>query len=185
MTLIHTWNIGLGNQFLSNIYHASIILHVVRCFEDSDIHHVDGNVNPMRDIETINTELLLKYLETLEKHISKLSKKSNSNNKMVMKELDVLVSLQNSLNDGILASHHIIKNNDDFDKEIINNLQLITSKKVLYVCHVNEDEAANGIYIFNYIIILLLIQINIIGNALSKLVCKYAESKGNMAVVGK
>ena len=115
---------------------------MVRCFDDIDIHHVDGDVNPLRDIETINTELLLKDIDTVSKHVLKLQKKKHD--KSIMKELDIVTKLLDSLNNGVLALYYPFKEGDSTDRQVIDRLQLITSKKVLYICHVNEDEASVG-----------------------------------------
>ena len=131
---------GLGNQFLSNIDSAAIILHVVRCFEDSDIHHVDGSLDPLRDIETIKTELLLRDIDTVSKAIARLIKRRSD--KAIGRDVDTYESLLNHLNNGHLAAKYVVK--DDLETVAIDALKLITSKKVLYVCHVNEEEAANG-----------------------------------------
>lgn len=133
---------GLGNQFLGNIRETNAILHVLRCFEDPNIIHVDGTVNPVRDKEVIDTELQLKDLETLEKRISRIEKAAKSGDKVAMKEYNVLAQIQKLLLEGKNARMYSPQNEDE--EIVIKNLQLLTSKPVLYVCNVDEASAATG-----------------------------------------
>lgn len=131
---------GLGNQFLGHIRQVSAIAHVVRCFEDSDVVHVDGKVDPVSDIEVINMELAFADLETVEKRIANLSKMLKSQDKKVKGQATasqpVLEKLQKALSDGIAARS--VDLTDD-EKDIIKDLHLITLKDMLYVCNVDED----------------------------------------------
>tara|TARA_B100001059_G_C17750801_1_gene537049 strand:+ start:28 stop:1119 length:1092 start_codon:yes stop_codon:yes gene_type:complete len=128
---------GLGNQFLANIRETDAILHVLRCFENDNIVHVDGSVDPLRDKETIDLELQLKDLETLEKKIDKVNRNAKTGNKEAQKELSVLEGLRSSLKSG--KSIRNIEFSDDSYNSFIKPLQLITAKPVLYVCNVDES----------------------------------------------
>lgn len=133
---------GLGNQFLANIREVDAIVHVLRCFENDDITHVDGSVDPIRDIETINTELMLSDLESLLKRRDNLEKKAKSS-----KDPDLLLTLKvvdkalPLLKEGKPARFADVA---DDEKDAFRQLQLLTSKPVLYVCNVDENEAATG-----------------------------------------
>ena len=129
---------GLGNKFLANIREVDAILHVVRCFDDSDIVHVSGGINPISDIDTIETELMLADLESVEKRIPNLEKRVKSN-KSEQKLLDVLIQIRDALRDGKFASTVDIN-----DLTISKQLQLITTKPVMFVCNVSEADIANG-----------------------------------------
>jgi len=133
---------GLGNQFLGNIRETDAILHVLRCFDDDNIVHVDGSVDPIRDKETIDVELQLKDLEAVQKKIEKVSRSARTGNKEAQKELGVLESLKESLEKSLNVRGL------DFTEEernlFIKPLQLITDKPVLYVCNVSESDAVNG-----------------------------------------
>ncbi|MFN4299070.1 MAG: redox-regulated ATPase YchF [Thermaurantimonas sp.] len=133
---------GLGNQFLGNIRETHAILHVLRCFEDPNIIHVDGSVNPIRDKEVIDTELQLKDLETLEKRISKIEKAAKTGDKSASKEFNVLSQIRQLLLEGKNARVFLPANEDEQD--IVKSLQLLTYKPVLYVCNVDESAAATG-----------------------------------------
>lgn len=130
---------GLGNQFLSNIREVDAIVHVVRCFEDSNIIHVDGSINPLRDIETINLELIFSDLEILERRISKVEKAARMD-KSLGKELELLKKVKAVLEDGKLAKN--LELEDDEEKEIFGSLNLLTSKPVIFAANVAEDELA-------------------------------------------
>lgn len=132
---------GLGNQFLGNIRECDAIIHVLRCFEDGNIVHVDGSVDPIRDKEVIDMELQLKDLETIEKRLEKAKKMSKTGDKEQLKILGILESYQAHLEAGKSARSLEI---EDKDKELVNDLQLLTDKPVLYVCNVDESSAANG-----------------------------------------
>ena len=131
---------GLGNKFLSHIREVDAIVHVVRCFEDANVVHVDGSVDPVRDIETINLELIFSDLEILERRIAKTTK-SLMGNKSLKKALDVLKKLQEGLEKGICA--RMISFDDPDDAAFVDTLDLLTSKPVLYAANVAEDDLAD------------------------------------------
>ncbi|MGO3182010.1 MAG: redox-regulated ATPase YchF [Aequorivita sp.] len=133
---------GLGNQFLSNIRETDAILHVLRCFDDENIVHVDGNINPIRDKETIDIELQLKDLETVDKKLEKVKRAARTGNKEAQKEEAALLKVKTGLESGI--SVRAIDLTDEEREEFIVNSQFITDKPVLYVCNVDEDAAASG-----------------------------------------
>jgi ribosome-binding ATPase len=132
---------GLGNQFLHTIRSVSALLHVVRCFEDEDIAHVDGSIDPKRDIETIETELILKDLETTGKRIESAAKQAKSGAKKLKEELALYERLQAHLSDGRLARYFSC---GDLERRHIDALQLLTMKPVMYVANVDEAEYVNG-----------------------------------------
>jgi len=132
---------GLGNQFLGNIRECNAILHVVRCFDNPNVVHVDGNVNPLRDKETIDFELQLKDLDTLEKRVDKAKKAAKSGGREALREVDMAERIKKHLEQG--------KNVRGFDRTEeeqvwIDEYQLLTEKPVLYVCNVDEAAAASG-----------------------------------------
>ena len=133
---------GLGNQFLANIRETDAILHVLRCFDNDNIIHVDESVDPLRDKETIDIELQLKDLETVEKKLNKVNKAARTGNKESIKEKEVLDHLKNELE----ASKNV--RSIDFKEEdrnvFVKPLQLITDKPVLYICNVDEISARDG-----------------------------------------
>ena len=133
---------GLGNQFLGNIRETDAILHVLRCFDNDNIVHVDNSVNPVRDKETIDIELQLKDLETVEKKLEKVKKASRTGNKDAQKEETVLLKIKTSLEQGI--SIRAIEFSDEDYAEYVKPLQFITDKPVMYVCNVDEGSAVNG-----------------------------------------
>ncbi len=133
---------GLGNQFLGNIRETDAILHVLRCFDNDNIVHVDGSVDPIRDKETIDMELQLKDLESVEKKLDKVKRAAKTGNKEAQKEAAVLTSLKEGLEAGI--SVRAITLSDDDRTEYVKPLQLITDKPVMYVCNVDEEAATNG-----------------------------------------
>ncbi|GMN05325.1 redox-regulated ATPase YchF [Croceitalea sp. MTPC5] len=133
---------GLGNQFLGNIRETDAILHVLRCFDNDNIVHVDGSVDPTRDKETIDIELQLRDLESVEKKLDKVKRAAKTGNKEAQKEEAVLIKLKEGLEAGI--SVRAIALTDDERMDYVKPLQLITDKPVLYVCNVDEDGAANG-----------------------------------------
>ena len=132
---------GLGNQFLANIREMDAIAYVLRCFDDSDIVHVEGKIDPLSDFETVETELMLADLETLEKRQPSLSKKAKSGDKESAELLTVLEKALALLQDGKPVREIKIK---DDEETLLKGLQLLTSKPVLYVCNVNESDAAKG-----------------------------------------
>ena len=131
---------GLGNQFLSNIREVDAIVHVVRCFEDTNVIHVDGNVNPMRDIETINLELVFSDIEILERRIAKTSKGAK-NDKTLAKELDLLNRIKAHLEEGKLAKS--FETNDDEEFEWLNSYNLLTYKPVIFAANVADSDLAD------------------------------------------
>ncbi|WP_310991818.1 redox-regulated ATPase YchF [Aequorivita marina] len=133
---------GLGNQFLSNIRETDAILHVLRCFDDENVVHVDGNVNPIRDKETIDIELQLKDLETADKKLEKVKRAARTGNKEAQKEEAALQKVKSGLEAGI--SVRAIDLTEEERADYIDNSQFITDKPVLYVCNVDEGAAATG-----------------------------------------
>jgi GTP-binding protein YchF len=132
---------GLGNQFLANIREVDAILHVVRCFKDDNVVHVEGRIDPIGDRDTINTELMLKDLETIEKNIAKVEKKAKSGDKSDMKKYDVYKGVLGHVEAGNMARTF---ETDEEGKEIIKQMFLLTSKPVLYVCNVDENSVLTG-----------------------------------------
>ncbi len=132
---------GLGNQFLANIRECDAIAHVVRCFEDGDVTHVEGGVDPLRDIETIETELMLADLESLEKRVVSLEKKAKGGDKESKELVDLMNRALVLLRDGKPA--RLVKVSEE-ERVAFNGLGLLSSKPVLYVCNVEEASAADG-----------------------------------------
>ncbi len=130
---------GLGNKFLSHIREVDSIVEVVRCFEDSNIVHVDGSINPVRDIETINLELVFADLETIEKRIEKAKKMLKSDKKYQF-EIDTLEKIKATLEDGKPAR---TMDFTDEEIEIVNSMLLLTMKPILYVANVSEEQLGN------------------------------------------
>lgn len=131
---------GLGNQFLSNIREVDAIIHVVRCFEDSNIVHVDGSIDPLRDIETINLELLFSDLEILERRYAKLVK-SVKGDKTLVKEKELVENLKKHLEDGNMAKSY--ETADDDEALMLESFNLLTGKPVIYAANVSEEELAD------------------------------------------
>ncbi len=151
---------GLGNQFLANIREVDAIVHVLRCFEDGDITHVEGSVDPVRDAETVETELMLADLEGLEKRVIGLQKRARGGDKESQAQLALVEPILAALQSGKPARTVIPKG----EEEAVKRLQLLTTKPVLYVCNVEEASAATG-------------------NAHSARVFARAEAEGARAVV--
>jgi ribosome-binding ATPase len=151
---------GLGNQFLANIREVDAIAHVVRCFEDSDITHVEGKISPLADIETIETELMLADLDSLEKRVDNLVKKAKGNDKDANEQLDLVNRTLVLLRDGKPA--RLVERKAE-EERAFSMLGLLSSKPVLYVCNVEEGSAATG-------------------NAFSKAVEEQAAKEGAVAV---
>ncbi len=128
---------GLGNQFLANIREVDAIVHVVRCFEDSNIVHVDGSINPLRDIETVNLELIFSDLEILERRIAKTTKMSR-NDKAAAKELEFLKRLKTHLEESKLAKTFQPENEDE--EAWLSEYNLLTAKPVIFAANVSEDD---------------------------------------------
>ncbi|UZO79698.1 redox-regulated ATPase YchF [Aquimarina sp. ERC-38] len=133
---------GLGNQFLGNIRETDAIIHVLRCFDNDNIVHIDGSVDPIRDKETIDIELQLKDLETVEKKLDKVKRAAKTGNKEAQKEEAVLQTLQKALEAG--TSIRAIDLSDEDREAYVKPLQFITDKPVLYVCNVDEGAAVSG-----------------------------------------
>ena len=131
---------GLGNQFLSNIREVDAIVHVVRCFEDPNVIHVDGSVDPLRDIETINLELIFSDLEILDRRIAK-GAKGAFNDKSLAKEVDILKAVKAHLEDGKLARSYEAADEDE--DAFIASLNLLTYKPVIFAANVGEDDLAD------------------------------------------
>ena len=132
---------GLGNQFLGNIRETDAILHVVRCFDDGNIVHVDGSVDPVRDKETIDIELQLKDLETVQKRVEKAKKVAKSGDKDAKKQVELFEKVAATLEQG--KSVRTIDFSED-EQLLVNELNLITSKPVMYVCNVDEAALKGG-----------------------------------------
>lgn len=131
---------GLGNQFLANIREVDAIVHVVRCFEDSNIVHVDGNIDPLRDIETINLELIFSDLEILERRIAKTTKVAR-NDKAAAKELELLERIKAHLEDNKMAKS--FTTDDEDEQEWLGSYNLLTAKPVIFAANVTEDDLAD------------------------------------------
>ena len=153
---------GLGNQFLANIREVDAIVHVLRCFEDDDITHVEGRIDPVADAETVETELMLADLESLEKRVPNFAKKAAQGDK----EAKIAVSVLGQALDLLRASRpaRLVKPKDPEEAKALTRAQLLTAKPVLYVCNVDEADAASG-------------------NALSQRVAEKAAAEGAKAVV--
>jgi GTP-binding protein YchF len=132
---------GLGNQFLANIREVDAIAHVVRCFEDTDVTHVEGRIDPTADIETVETELMLSDLDSLERRVDALSKKAKGNDKEAKETLDLVNRALVLLRDGKPAR---LTERKPEEEKLFHSLGLLTSLPVLYVCNVDEASAATG-----------------------------------------
>jgi GTP-binding protein YchF len=132
---------GLGNQFLGNIRECDAILHVLRCFDDPNVVHVDGSVDPVRDKEVIDIELQLKDLETVEARIKKVEKQASIGEKEAKRRFDLLTRIRTALLKGESARTAITANDDP---ALLNEFQLLTAKPVMYVCNVDEKSAVKG-----------------------------------------
>ena len=132
---------GLGNKFLSHIREVDAIVHLVRCFEDSNIIHVDGKVDPLRDIETINLELIFADLEVLEKRIIR-TEKAMKGDKTLKDELDILVRIKEGLENGVSARAIPLT---DEEKEKIKDVELLSMKPIIYVANISEDMIGGGL----------------------------------------
>ena len=149
---------GLGNKFLSHIREVDAIIHVVRCFDKDDIIHVEGSIDPQRDIETINLELILSDVEILDRRIIK-SEKDLKGDKSLQKEVDFLKRLRGELENGVNARAVEM---DDEEREILSTVALLSSKPIIYACNMSEEDFAN----------------NIRENVRYNAVCKLAEAEG-------
>jgi len=153
---------GLGNQFLANIREVDAIVHVLRCFEGGDVTHVEGRVDPVADADTVETELMLADLESLEKRVPNLVKKAQQGDKEAKVEASVLGQALDLLRDSKPA--RLTRPKDVEEEKALKRAQLLTAKPVLYVCNVDEGDAASG-------------------NALSERVAEKAKSEGAVSVV--
>jgi GTP-binding protein YchF len=151
---------GLGNQFLANIREVDAIAHVVRCFEDGDVTHVEGRVDPIADIDTIETELMLADLDSLERRLEPLEKRARGNDRESKETLDLVYRALGLLRDGKPA--RLVERRPEEEKAF-RMLSLLTAKPVLYVCNVDEGSAASG-------------------NAFSHLVEQRAKSEGAISI---
>ncbi len=131
---------GLGNQFLSHIREVDAILHVVRCFDDDNVIHVDNTVDPIRDVETINLELIYADLDTCERRLAKVAKSAKAD-KAFQRELELLQECVKVLNDGLCA--RAVSLDTDEDTAVFNSFNLLTSKPVIYAANVSENELTN------------------------------------------
>ena len=130
---------GLGNSFLANIREMTALAHVVRCFDDENITHVDGSINPARDIDVINLELIMADLESVEKRISKCKKLLKTNNKDNQKNYEILKYIKNKLIEGKLIN---LKEFSNDEQKIVKNYQLLSSKPTFYIANINESKAS-------------------------------------------
>ena len=130
---------GLGNKFLSHIREVDAVIHVVRCFEDDDIIHVDGSVDPLRDIETINLELIFSDIEMLERRKAKVAKQAKGDKSLVA-ELDMIEKVKAALEDGLRSKNMDL---NDEEKAMLESFQLLSSKPVIYAANVVEEDLAN------------------------------------------
>ncbi len=128
---------GLGNQFLGHIRQVDAIAHIVRCFDDDNVIHVDGSIDPLRDVEVIQTELNLADLDTVEKRISRINKQAKSGDRKMQEELQILNQVKECLNNGLPARNAGLSAGQRFT---LRDLHLITAKPVLYVANVSEDD---------------------------------------------
>jgi len=132
---------GLGNKFLGNIRECDAIIHVLRCFDDDNVVHVDGSVNPVRDKEIIDIELQLKDLETVEKRLSTAQKSAKSGDKNILKMVSILERYKKALESGLSGRTVEL---DDLEEPMARELQLLTTKPILYVCNVDENSVVSG-----------------------------------------
>jgi GTP-binding protein YchF len=151
---------GLGNQFLANIREVDAIIHVLRCFEDSDVTHVEGSIDPLRDIEMVETELMLADLDSLERRLTQAQKRARGGDKESIAAVAIMEPLVAALQQGRAARTAIPPG----EEEAVRRLQLLTSKPVLYVCNVEEASAATG-------------------NAFSRRVHEWGERQGAPSIV--
>ena len=133
---------GLGNQFLANIRETDAVAHVLRCFDNDDVTHVEGRTDPVADAETVETELMLADLESLEKRLPNLEKKAKGGDKEAKALIAVINAALIPLRDGKPA--RLTEVNDEEEKRILNTLGLLTTKPILYVCNTNESDVKNG-----------------------------------------
>ncbi len=133
---------GLGNQFLGHIREVDAVAHVIRCFDDPNVVHVDGNVDPRRDIEEIETELIIKDLDTLQRKMKETEGRARSGDKKVKEEYEVYAKLSNHFNSGRLAKY--MEYEDEQHREYVRQLHLLTDKPVMYIANVDEGSVSGG-----------------------------------------
>jgi len=133
---------GLGNQFLGHIREVDAVAHVVRCFEDANVIHVDGSVDPKRDIEVVETELIIKDLDTLQRKMKETEGRARSGDKKIKEEYDVYVRLSEHFNAGRLAKY--MSYDDELHREYVRQLHLLTDKPVMYIANVDESSVKTG-----------------------------------------
>jgi GTP-binding protein YchF len=138
---------GLGNQFLANIRETDAIAHVVRCFNNTDVIHVEGNIDPTRDIEAINTELLLADLDTIERALQKALKNAKSNQKIALLEKDLMLQLKEHLNAAHPARTFQASSTEKPLMQSIQSLHLLTAKPIMYIANVDEEGFTNNAYL--------------------------------------
>ena len=153
---------GLGNKFLANIREVDAVVHVLRCFEDGNVTHVENSVDPIRDAETVDTELMLSDLESLERRADQTAKKAKSGDKEAKELMAIVDPIMTALKAGKPARS--VRPKDPAQRKVFDSLQLLTGKPVLYVCNVEEGSAATG-------------------NALSAKVAARAKAEGAVSVV--
>ncbi len=152
---------GLGNQFLTNIRETDAIIHVLRCFEDDDVTHVEGSVDPLRDAETVETELMLADLDSITKQAENIVRKAKAD-KELQAQHEFMLKVKAALEDGLPA--RTVEPADEDELSYVKQLQMMTYKPILYVCNVSEDDASEG-------------------NDLTVKVAEMAEKQGAQAVV--
>ncbi|MEM6781409.1 MAG: redox-regulated ATPase YchF [Pseudomonadota bacterium] len=133
---------GLGNQFLGNIRETDAIIHVLRCFEDGDITHVEGSIDPIRDADVIETELMLADLDSITKQAEGAAKKARSGDKDLKAQHDLMLKIKAALEEG--KSARTVEPDNDDEEKWMRQFGLLTAKPILYVCNVSEDDAAEG-----------------------------------------
>ncbi len=153
---------GLGNQFLGNIRETDAIIHVLRCFEDGNVTHVEGSVDPLRDAETIETELLIADLESLERQIDNVARKAKSGDRETKAQHEFMLRVKAALDNGLAA--RTVQPENEEEEAFYKTMGLMTVKPILYVCNVSEEEAADG-------------------NEWTQKVAAMAESQGAQAVI--
>ena len=134
---------GLGNKFLSHIRNVDAIIHIVRCFDNQNVTHVEGSINPKRDIEIIETELLIKDIETLDKRNDRLKKSVKSGDKKSIQEKSLIAKILPQLNDGVIAQS--ISFSED-EKKILKSFSLLTNKPILYIANIDDAEIGNKVW---------------------------------------
>ena len=134
---------GLGNQFLGQIRQTSAIIHIIRCFEDPNVVHVNGNIDPLRDTEIIETELLLADLETLERKYEKTKRQAKSGDKKLLHDIEIIEKLIEHCGDGFWANTIVLESPEEI--KTIKSLHLLTNKPILYVANLSENDIVNNI----------------------------------------